>query len=126
MFKKAAVVIVMPAICFSGVSCAQKNGYKTAEELGLEDWLYENIYYGCLDRAKARDSAYNNGSGPARKCDVLIFTGNFPRDAGIYYDKDLRLYVTGSMPMDEDAGEGAFQYYILFINSDFNNFLPQG
>ena len=99
---------------------------RTAEELGLEDWLYENIYYGCLDRAKARDSAYNNDSGPARECDVLIFTGNFPRDAGIFYDKDLRLYVTGSKPLDEDAGEGAFQYYILFINSDFNDFLPQG
>ena len=98
----------------------------TAEELGLEDWIYEYIYYGWLDRAKGRESDYNEDGGPARKCDVLIFTGNFPRDAGIYYDKDLRLYVVGSMPLDEDAGEGAFQYYILFINSDFNAFLPQG
>ena len=56
---------------------------------------------------------------------MLIFTGNFERDAFINYDKNLRLDVIGSVPLDEDAGEGAFQYYILFLNSDFNDFLPQ-
>lgn len=97
----------------------------TAEELGLEDWLYNNIYYGWKDREKGRESVCNEEGGPPRKCDVLIFTGNFERDTFINYDKNLRLEVIGSVPLDEDAGEGAFQYYILFLNSDFNDFLPQ-
>jgi len=98
---------------------------KTAEELGLEKWLYSAIYYGCLDKAKGRVSIYNADKGPAKKCDVLIFTGNFERGAGINYDKDLRFYVNGSHPKDEDAGEDSFCYYVLFINSEFNDLLPQ-
>ena len=97
----------------------------TAEELGLEKWLYENIYFGWMDRAKGRESDYNEAGGHAKKCDVLIFTGNFSRDAFVIYDTDLRLYIEGNNPPDFDAGEGAFQYYILFINSEFNDFLPQ-
>lgn len=99
---------------------------KTAEELGLEDWLYDNIYYGWSDRAKGCTSDYNEDDGPAKKCDVLIFTGNFARDSHIYYDKDLRLYVVGSSPMDEDAGEYSFNYYVVFIRSEFNDLIPQG
>ena len=30
MLRKAAAVIMMLAICFSGTACAQKNGYKTS------------------------------------------------------------------------------------------------
>ena len=99
---------------------------KTAEELGLEDWMYDNIYHGWADRANGRESDYNRDDGPAKKCDVLILTGNFERSSHIYYDKDLRLYVVGSHPMDEDAGEHSFNYYVVFIRSEFNDLIPQG
>ncbi|MBR3247133.1 MAG: hypothetical protein IKG03_01895 [Clostridiales bacterium] len=99
---------------------------KTAEELGLEDWLYGNIYYGWSDRAKGRWSDYNDDDGPAKKCDVLILTGNFESGSVINYDKDLRLYVNGSHPMDEDAGDNSINIYVIFIRSEFNDLIPQG
>lgn len=99
---------------------------KTAEELGLEPWIYDGLYKGWADRANGRLSDYNEDGGPAKKCDILIFTGNFPRDTHIYYDKDLRLYVVGSCPMNEDAGENSFNYYVVFIRTEFNELFPQG
>ena len=99
---------------------------KTAEELGLEDWMYDKIHHGWSDRANGRKTDYNKDGGPAKKCDVLILTGNFERSSHIYYDKDLKLYVVGSHPMDEDVGEHSFNYYVVFIRSEFNDLIPQG
>jgi len=48
------------------------------------------------------------------------------RSSHIYYDKDLKLYVVGSHPMDEDVGEHSFNYYVVFIRSEFNDLIPQG
>ena len=99
---------------------------KTAEELGLEPWIYSGLYKGWADRANGRSSDFNEDDGPAKKCDILIFTGNFARDSHIYYDKDLRLYVVGSCPMNEDAGEYSFNYFVVFIRTEFNDLFPQG
>jgi hypothetical protein len=61
----------------------------------------KNRSAGC---SQGRKTDYNRDCGSAKKCDVLILTGNFERSSDIYYDKDFRLCVVGSHPMDEDAG----------------------
>ena len=55
MLKKAAAVLMMPAICFSGTSCAKKSKYRTSGKPYINDEHF-NIY---VDSIKT-DYEYEN------------------------------------------------------------------
>ena len=97
----------------------------TAEDLGIDKELFDCIYMGWSDRNNGYYSDYNADGGQAKKCDVLIFTGNFNQDAVITYDKDFMLDVAGKVTDDADAGEDTFQYFVLFVNTDFCDLFSQ-
>lgn len=97
----------------------------TAEDLGLDQDVFNCIRMGISDRSKGWHSVYNQDEGPAKKCDVLIFTGNFKRRAAISYDKDFKLYVSGVVTDPKEIDEYTFQYFIVFINSEFDDLFPQ-
>lgn len=163
MLKKAAAVMLIPAICISGASCS-KSKYRTSgkpyindepkgpmgkvnyrtyekpaeekrlityeemselsrEELGLDKEVYEWVYTGWLDRDKGRNSIYNQSEGHARKCDVILFGGNFGNQPYISNDKNFRIYVDNLKTEAEDTG--SYQYYAVFIRTEFKNIFPQ-
>lgn len=91
------------------------------EELGLSKDLYHWIYTGWHDRKEGLTSDYNQ-DWPPRKCDVLLFSGDFALDTIVTYDKDFRFNPHGYQP---DKDEETFQYLVLFISTEFNDRLPQ-
>ena len=98
---------------------------KDMKQLGLSKDLYQWVYTGWADRDKGWRSDYNSAGGPARKCDVLIFSGDIKFGTSIAYDKDFRLYLYESPPQTEESEPETFQYYVVFINTEFNDLLPQ-
>ena len=66
MFKKAAAVMIMLAICFSGVSCAQKNGYKTSGKPYSNespDGVKDGFYYKTEENQTDNFIAYKDKNG---------------------------------------------------------------
>ena len=95
------------------------------EELGLEKNVYEWVYMGWLDRDKGRISKYNQSGGPARKCDVLLFSGEFDNLSFISYDEHFNIYVDSIKTDYEYENNFTSQYYAVFIRTEFNDVFPQ-
>ena len=97
---------------------------KTADELGLDQAVYDQLYSGWKDMHDGKFTYQDYHTEPAKKCDVLLFGGDFGANVDMKYDKDLKIQPYDWYEYDKIPNP-RYQYVALFIRCEFNDLLPQ-
>ena len=97
---------------------------KTADELGLDQAVYDQLYSGWKDMLNGKFTYQDYHTEPAKKCDILLFGGDFGANVDMKYDKDLKIQPYDWYEYDKIPNP-RYQYVALFIRCEFNDLLPQ-
>lgn len=92
---------------------------KTADELGLEQGVYDEIYkrWSAISVDERFGKFYNY--------DVLLLGGSLDRYPHVICGPDLKLDLYDSDYEIDTGNERRYQYVAIFIRSEFNNLIPQ-
>ena len=107
------------------ISCADIEN-KTAEELGLEQSVYDTIFKK-WNYIRSASWNFTPGSGDSKqfKYDVLLFGGDLDDHVNPVYGADLKLVLDESAYENDDINRRRCQYVAVFIRSELNYFIPQ-
>ena len=99
---------------------------RTAEELGLDQDVYEKIYKKSLGmRIVDRNKVERDRSGKVYHYDVLLFGGELSGFVRLTYGADLKLVLDESAYRKTNPDKRSYQYIAIFVRSEFNDFIPQ-
>lgn len=92
---------------------------KTAEELGLEQDVYDKLH------KRWAGISENERLGKFYNYDVLLLGGSLDRYPHVIYGPDLKLDLYDSDYEADSPNERRYQYVAIFIRSEFNKLIPQ-
>lgn len=99
---------------------------KSAEELGLDQDVYEKIYNKSLGmRIVDRNKVQSERNGKLYHYDVLLFGGELSEFVSLTYGSDLKLVLDDSAYTRSNPDERSYQYIAIFVRSEFVDLIPQ-
>lgn len=99
---------------------------RTAEELGLDQDVYEKIYNKSLGmRIVDRNKVERDRSGKVYHYDVLLFGGELSGFVKLTYGDDLKLVLEDSAYKRTNPDKRSYQYIAIFVRSEFVDLIPQ-